>query len=158
NIIDGKEADDTMHGGAGNDTFYVDSPFDVVVEGSNGGTDTVLADFSYQLGGAVQVETLATTSISGIKAMNLTGNNFNNVIVGNAGVNAMNGAAGNERMNGQGGNDVLNGGLGNDWIAGGGGNDSFVFNTALSATSNVDTISDFSNIASNNDTVRLENA
>ncbi len=40
-------------------------------------------------------------------------------------------------------------------VTGGAGNDHFVFDTALNASNNVDTISDF-NVA--NDTIRLENA
>jgi VCBS repeat-containing protein len=41
------------------------------------------------------------------------------------------------------GNDVLAGGAGNDVLFGGGGNDTFVFDTALNASINVDTILDF---------------
>jgi Ca2+-binding RTX toxin-like protein len=42
------------------------------------------------------------------------------------------------------GNDQLYGNAGNDTLSGGGGNDQFVFNTALNAGTNVDTITDFS--------------
>jgi serralysin len=52
------------------------------------------------------------------------------------------------------GADVLNGGLGTDTMAGGSGRDFFLFNTALSATSNVDAITDFS---VPDDTIELEN-
>ena len=41
------------------------------------------------------------------------------------------------------GNDTLDGGGGSDTLTGGGGNDIFVFDTKLNATSNVDTITDF---------------
>lgn len=54
-----------------------------------------------------------------------------------------------------GGNDFLSGGLGNDRLRGEGGSDTFVFNTALNATTNVDSIRDFDAAA---DTIRLENA
>jgi Ca2+-binding RTX toxin-like protein len=158
NIIDGKGGADRMEGRAGNDTFYVDSGADIVVEGDKGGIDTVLTSVSYRLGGAARVETLATTNISGTTAISLTGNTFNDAIVGNAGNNVINGAAGNDRLDGQGGNDSLNGSLGNDKILGHAGNDSFVFNSALNAATNVDTIYDFSNVAGDNDTIRLENA
>ena len=40
-------------------------------------------------------------------------------------------------------NDTLNGLAGNDTLTGGTGNDQFVFNTALNATTNVDSITDF---------------
>ena len=47
------------------------------------------------------------------------------------------------RLDGGGGDDTLNGGTGSDILTGGAGNDSFVFNTVLSASSNVDQITDF---------------
>jgi Ca2+-binding RTX toxin-like protein len=50
------------------------------------------------------------------------------------------------------GNDTINGGLGNDTFLGGSGADTFVFNTTLNATSNVDTITDFT---SGTDTIQL---
>ena len=50
---------------------------------------------------------------------------------------------------------MVAGGAGNDQLYGFGGADSFLFNTALSATTNVDRIVDF-NVAA--DTIRLENA
>jgi Ca2+-binding RTX toxin-like protein len=61
-------------------------------------------------------------------------------------------------LSGGAGNDRLYGGLGNDTLTGGAGNDVFVFNTALNAASNRDTISDFANASGNNDTIWLENA
>ena len=82
---------------------------------------------------------------------------MNNIITGNAASNRLNGMDGNDTLVGGSdvGNDTLIGGAGNDRLTGGAGNDSFVFNTAISAASNVDTITDF-NVA--NDTIRLDNA
>ena len=84
-----------------------------------------------------------------------TGNALNNVILGNTGSNVLNGGAGDDTLDGGAGNDRLYGGAGNDRLTGGFGNDSFVFNTALNAATNVDTIVDF-NVAQ--DTIRLDNA
>ncbi|MBF9234013.1 M10 family metallopeptidase C-terminal domain-containing protein [Microvirga alba] len=53
------------------------------------------------------------------------------------------GVAGNDVLYGQAGNDELHGGLGNDILSGGPGRDSFVFDTKLNASTNVDTITDF---------------
>ena len=68
---------------------------------------------------------------------NLTGSNFNDTLTGSAS------------------NNTVNGGLGNDTMSGGTGADSFVFNTALNAATNKDTITDFSPV---DDTLVLENA
>lgn len=65
------------------------------------------------------------------------------------------GGAGNDIISGFSGNDVISGEAGLDRLTGGGGYDIFVFNTALSATLNVDTLTDF-NVAA--DTIKLENA
>ena len=65
------------------------------------------------------------------------------------------GQAGNDVIKALGGNDFIRGGLGNDTLAGGAGFDNFVFDTALSATANKDTITDFSVAA---DTIRIDNA
>lgn len=54
-----------------------------------------------------------------------------------------------------GGNDLLAGGLGKDILRGEGGRDTFLFNTTLSASTNVDKIPDFNVV---DDTLRLENA
>jgi VCBS repeat-containing protein len=51
--------------------------------------------------------------------------------------------SGNDTVYGQQGNDALYGGTGNDLLNGGGGDDTFVFDTALEAATNVDTIADF---------------
>ena len=61
-------------------------------------------------------------------------------------------AVGDELFGGA-GNDTLNGGLGNDVLNGGSGADRFLFDTALSASANVDQIVDFSSI---DDTIVLD--
>jgi myo-inositol-hexaphosphate 3-phosphohydrolase len=77
------------------------------------------------------------------------------VINGTEGNDSLKGTTGADVINGLGGDDVLWGGKGNDKLSGGAGKDAFVFDTTLSASSNVDTISDFSVPG---DTIRLENA
>ena len=68
----------------------------------------------------------------GAQAKNGTGNNSNNLIIGNAYDNQLNGGAGN---------DVLIGGYGSDILTGGAGNDTFVFDAPLNGQ--VDRITDF---------------
>ena len=77
---------------------------------------------------------------------NLSGSNFSDALYGNGGANAISGGNGNDLLVGYGGNDTLTGGAGAD---------RFDFRSPLSATTNVDRISDF-NVA--DDTIRLENA
>ncbi len=52
-----------------------------------------------------------------------------------------------------GGNDVLNGGSGNDSLSGGNGKDTFVFDSALNASTNCDSIHNF---CAADDTIRLD--
>jgi serralysin len=138
-IIDGGLGRDTMIGGTGNDTYYADVFNDVVSETSpflvTGGTDTVIfsgADGTYVLSNFVENLTLAGTgSIGG------TGNSSANTIIGNTGANEISGR------------------VGNDTLTGGTGTDVFVFDTALDASTNIDTITDY-NVA--DDTIGLDNA
>jgi Ca2+-binding RTX toxin-like protein len=60
-------------------------------------------------------------------------------------------------LNGHGGIDTLTGGANIDTLTGGTQNDIFVLNAPLNIA-NRDAITDFSNLAGNNDTFRLENA
>ena len=120
--LDGGAGDDALIGGAGNDSFIVDSAKDKVTEKANEGIDTVYSTASFTL--SANVENLSL--LGQINEINATGNATANTLVGNDAKN------------------TINGGLGNDALTGGLGSDSFVFNTALNATTNVDTITDFS--------------
>ncbi len=137
NVLSGGGGVDTMTGLNGNDSYAVDSATDVVNEAVGGGIDRVYASATYTLGAGQEIETLSTNNNAGATLINLTGNAFNNSIIGNA--------AGN----------TLNGGLGNDTLTGLNGADFFLFNTALNAATNHDTITDFNVPA---DTIQLENA
>jgi len=147
-ILNGGTGSDKLIGGTGNDTYVVDSISDVVTEAAGGGTDTIRSSVSLTL--AANVENL---TLLGTAAINGTGNNLNNSLIGNAANNALSGGAGTDTVNGGAGDDVLNGGLGNDRLTGGAGQDKFVFNTAL--TANIDKIIDFAVV---DDTIQLENA
>jgi Ca2+-binding RTX toxin-like protein len=131
NVLNGASGSDTMTGGAGDDTYYVDVSSDVVVEAANGGNDTIVAGFSYNLQKVANVENLTLT---GTANYNGTGNSLNNHLLGNSGANILVGSDGA---------DTLDGGAGNDTLYGGVGKDVFVFDTPLNASSNVDAIKDF---------------
>jgi Ca2+-binding RTX toxin-like protein len=103
--------DDQMTGGAGDDTYQVDSVGDVVVEAAGGGTDTVYTAMEMSL--ADHLENLRLTGI----VERGTGNAADNLLVGNDNNNQLFGLAGN---------DVLDGGRGADILTGGDGNDTYV--------------------------------
>ncbi|OQX11774.1 MAG: hypothetical protein BWK76_18660, partial [Desulfobulbaceae bacterium A2] len=136
--LNGGAGADTLLGGLGNDTYVVDDVGDVVTELAGEGTDTVQSAVSFSL--SVNVEWLTLT---GSAAIDATGNELGNILTGNTAANTLSGLAGNDTLNGGAGADTLLGGLGNDTLQGGAGNDIFVFDTALSATTNKDSISDF---------------
>ena len=132
NILNGRAGADTLVGGLGNDTYYVDNIADAVTEDNAVLTeiDKVISSVSWTLGNNVERLTL-----TGINAINGTGNGLKNTIIGNSADNV---------LRGEGGSDILNGGLGNDRLVGGLGIDYFLFNTTLNSTTNKDTIVNFS--------------
>jgi Ca2+-binding RTX toxin-like protein len=109
NVINGSSGNDNMSGGAGNDTYVVSSALDVVTENADEGIDTVQSTISYALGANLENLTLI-----GAIAINGTGNELDNVIIGNGAANALFGGAGNDTLNGSAGNDTMSGGAGND--------------------------------------------
>ena len=90
-LLDGGTEADTMTGGTGNDTYVVDVVGDVVTELANEGTDTVQSSIAYTLGANVENLTL-----TGLAAINGTGNALDNILVGNSAGNILTGGAGND--------------------------------------------------------------
>lgn len=119
---------DYLYGGIGNDTYFVDTPADLVFEFAGEGTaDIVFADIigaGFYLYAEIENLTLLGTTPFGV------GNDLGNTLVGNAVGNWLLGGLGNDILNGAGGNDVL---------FGEGGADTFRFNAA----SGQDVIADF---------------
>lgn len=105
--LDGGAGADMLVGGTGNDTYAVDNVADVVTEGTNAGTDTVLSSVSWTLSGNVE-----NLNLTGTGAINAAGNTLNNTLRGN------------------GANNVLSGGSGSDIMIGGTGDDSYVVDAA----------------------------
>lgn len=103
--LDGGSAPDVLVGGLGDDFYLVDNLNDVLFDASGEGYDTVVASGSYILTPAAEIELLLTADSAATSTVSLTGNNFNNIIWGNAGANV---------INGRGGSDSLTGGRGRD--------------------------------------------
>ena len=115
--VDGGVGSDMALGGTGDDMFFIDNAGDVVIELPNEGSDTVFAPFSHTL--AANVENLVLGAFSG--AINGTGNELDNTIIGNFSNNVLDGGDGNDQLRGAGGIDTLLGGGGDDTLAGGAG-------------------------------------
>ncbi|WP_414472095.1 Ig-like domain-containing protein [Microvirga sp. M2] len=104
--------------------------------------------------GLVTLKTF-TINIGNVSPEVVNGTGANETFFGGTGNDFLSGGAGKDVLKGGAGNDTLVGGSGKDALTGGTGRDSFVFNSALNKTLNVDTITDFS---VKDDTIRLENA
>ncbi|MDP3479129.1 MAG: C2 family cysteine protease [Desulfoprunum sp.] len=147
NIIIGNAANNYLYGGSGNDILRGSTGNDYL--SGDAGTDSAYYNTATS---AVKVNLNVTTAqITGgdgtdtlIGIENLLGSNFGDSLIGNAGNNTLYGGIGN---------DALFGGLGNDYLVGGAGLDTFVFDSALSASTNKDSITDFSHV---DDTIKLD--
>ena len=137
-----------LTGNSLNNTLYAGTGNNII----NGGTGTDTASYA-SAGSAVTVNLTFTTAQatggSGSDTLTsierLTGSNYNDRLTGNSANNVLSGGSGNDILNGYAGNDILTGGAGADY---------FDFTTALNASTNKDTITDFSTVY---DTIRLEN-
>ncbi|KIK82763.1 M10 family metallopeptidase, partial [Pseudomonas sp. W15Feb9B] len=93
NVLDGGMGADTLIGGQGNDTYIVDDASDKIVEQANEGYDVVRSSVSYALSANIEDAILLGTA-----ALNLQGNDLNNVLSGNDGDNTLNGGLGADTM------------------------------------------------------------
>ena len=149
-------AGDVIDGGANSDTLQ----FTGNVTLSGGFTMSNVETLN--MGGfTLGVQTTTAINLSGLALLNggvINGDGAANTITGTQGADNINGAGGNDLLKGGAGIDTLHGGAGVDVIVGGTGNDllfgsansagdgsadTFVFNTALNATTNKDTITGF---------------
>jgi Ca2+-binding RTX toxin-like protein len=113
NTLYGAGGNDTLVGGLGKDIYIIDAAGDTIVETGVLTTevDTVRSAITYTLGA-----NLENLTLTGSAAINGTGNELKNVVLGNAG------------------NNLLDGGAGADKLAGGLGDDTYVIDLLLSGT------------------------
>ncbi|AQR72373.1 calcium-binding protein [Sphingomonas sp. LM7] len=161
NILDGRAGDDSilglagndiliggggvdyMIGGEGDDIYYVTSG-DTAEEAAGQGYDAAYAETSFVLTGGSAVELLGTLDYRKTDALDLTGNDLDQSIVGNNGANTLRGLGGTDSLNGLDGADVIDGGAGQDMLTGGAGADVFRFSAAAhSSAGAADRIADF---------------
>lgn len=119
-VLNGGAGPDTMYGWDSNDTYYVDTMSDKVIEYLAHGIDHVYSSVSTSykwLPANVENLTLTGTAYYG------DGNDLNNVIYGNSSGNSLWGYGGNDYINGLDGNDLIYGSGGSDTLIGWGGND-----------------------------------
>lgn len=129
NALTGGDGDDTLDGGDGDDTLYGGDGDDYYVIGS--GTDVIndtLGTNSVMSGAAIDltlssISTMHNASLTGLSAVNITGNTLANVLEGNRAANTIIGGDGDDTLDGGLGSDVLYGGIGTDAIYGGVGAD-----------------------------------
>jgi serralysin len=98
-VLGGFQGASTLIGGAGNDTYYVMSPLNIVIENAADGSDSVITWQSHTLGSNLENLQVLGTDTIGI------GNGLANIIAG---------GEGSQQIFGAGGNDILSGGAGND--------------------------------------------
>ncbi|RIA20489.1 Ca2+-binding RTX toxin-like protein [Ectopseudomonas oleovorans] len=103
NRLDAGNGASVLRGGAGDDTYIVGHKDARVFEAANQGTDTVIASVSFILGANIENLTLL-----GKAALNGTGNELVNLLIGNDGNNILDGGLNTT------GFDTLRGGKGND--------------------------------------------
>ena len=112
-IINGTSVADNMTGLAGNDDYLVNHVGDVVTEAADEGTDLIRSRLaSFSLAATPFVENL--TLVQGSAAVNGTGNDLDNTIIGNSAANILEGGLGNDTLDGGGNADTLRGGDGDD--------------------------------------------
>ncbi len=106
---------DLLDGGAGNDSYYVDTGADLTFEAAGGGIDTVYADIPVAGAGVylyAHVENLVLLGSTAFGVGNeldnsLVGGDSSNFLLGGAGADSINGKAGNDVLFGEGGADVF---------------------------------------------------
>ena len=106
NVLNGAAGADEMTAFGGNDIYVVDNGGDKINEALGAGFDAVYALVDYTLSTGASVEMLSAIDWTHTTPLNLTGNELDNPIYGNAGANLLNGAGGADTLTGFAGDDL----------------------------------------------------
>ena len=125
NFLEGNGGADYLIGLGGSDVYVVAGNDDVVVEDVGAGADIVFARDDYTLSANAEVEFLSAVSQDSTTSLALVGNEFGQIIWGNAGANFLDGGGGTDILVGLAGNDTYVVDSADDYVAeaAGGGND-----------------------------------
>ena len=127
--LSGGSGTDTLVGGTGDDKYRIYGANDSIVELAGEGSDRVYTSVDYTLGSGDEIELFTTHSSTSTSNIDLTGNEFTQTIIGNAGNNYLRtgGSANPDVLRGLGGDDkyrilnandqiIENSGQGNDRV------------------------------------------
>ena len=93
NTITGNVGINTMNGAMGNDFYVVQTLSDVVIDVVGEGEDTILSAITWALNNIEETENIF---LQGTAAINATGNDLGNSLIGNSGKNILNGGLGDD--------------------------------------------------------------
>lgn len=130
---------DTLVGGKGDD-LYIAAGNQLIIYDTSGKDTLQTSTETIDLSNPVKskniqgLESIENVTLTGTKALKLTGSDVANVLIGNDAANTIKGNAGSDK---------ISGGLGKDILTGGADNDIFVFD-APAVKTNADKITDFS--------------
>jgi Ca2+-binding RTX toxin-like protein len=103
--LDGGTGTDTLHGGAGNHTYIVDNAKDAIDESGGDADDRIQASIAIDLQLAAYAG-IEHVTLTGTGALNATGDDSNNQLIGNGGANKLDGKDSDDTMIGGAGNDT----------------------------------------------------
>ncbi|MBM6579755.1 hypothetical protein ILT44_06145 [Microvirga sp. BT689] len=115
----GYGGNDTLRGGLGQDSYFVDDAGDVVIEAADAGFDSIFSSIDFVLPDHVERLILQPPVLEGRRG---TGNDLDNVMTGGQWNDTLYGGIGNDRLEGG----FVNGNSGQDSLVGGVGNDTYV--------------------------------
>ena len=94
NILNSGGGADTLIGGGGDDTYRVFGQGETVIEGAQGGNDTVYTSGNFYLAAGSAVETISAADQGFVSNLYLLGNELSQRLIGDYGNNTLNGGGG----------------------------------------------------------------